>query len=80
VANTEKPTTVIEDKTKVTARVVGHVVCPFCNGELTCLEDVRNPARKGVLHSAPVCKTYEDNDPMEFLRAVRLEIAPETLS
>jgi hypothetical protein len=73
----EKKPSVIEDKTVITAKVMAHLVCPFCQGEITCIDSPQGP---GVIHTVPTCKQYDDNDPIEFLRAVRLEIAPETFS
>lgn len=52
--------------------------CPFCGGKFEAgYFSTQAPSGSvvrsgGVLHSVPHCKTFEDLDPPDFLKAVRL--------
>jgi hypothetical protein len=61
-----------------TAKVLTQIACPFCKGQVACVEC--DDGRLGVLHDEPTCKQFDDLGPIEFLRAVRKIVAPETFS
>lgn len=47
--------------------------CPFCSGQCAAGEVTsgENAGAWAVLHSSPMCSTYERLDPLEFMRAAR---------
>lgn len=63
---------------RVTCTVTGQIECPFCGGEVTLVSvEGLGP---GATHSIPTCPTFDKNDLAEYMRAVRMDVAPRTFS
>jgi hypothetical protein len=45
------------------------IACPFCGAKLAVSHEPPS-----VMHTLPVCATFSENDPTEFLRKVRLAL------
>lgn len=46
-------------------------VCPFCQKRFAAGADAKG--NFGIVHEMPMCKTFEDLDIAEYLKAVRLK-------
>jgi hypothetical protein len=51
------------------AQVAG--VCPFCQKKFQAGKD--GDGNSGIVHQLPICKQFEELDPPEYLRQVRLK-------
>jgi hypothetical protein len=49
------------------------IECPFCNGVADAGED--SDGLPGVVHTLPTCTQFEQLEPDEYLRAVRLRLS-----
>lgn len=48
------------------------ILCPFCGG--TVRAGHSEDSEFAVLHTIPMCSTFEKHDPVEFLTQCRLEL------